>query len=597
METYDRGCHGCFDGGFNNRLRRRRQDAASNGTGKAVSGETGTTEATTANVSWEKDATGIWNSDMGDTKWTGQQVTLTIHTQYSGELTADVSWWEDFVREYTGVTFERQAATSETINTMLASGELTDIVGFSKADLLNSAAASGLLLNLEEYKDQLPNLFNNTILESAIQFNKDNRSGDTGILYNAPLVIGVNASTCCAPMIRYDIYKEIGSPEMETLEDFIDVLKQMRDAHPTTEEGKPVYVYCGWSDWGTALWDRLMWMLGYQNVGGTTTIWAKRDGSDMGTQLEEGSDLYRVLKCINDLWRNGYIDPDTPTQKYEVAKPKTDNGQGLFMAAEWMAGKYNDLHEGTGFAMVNAEEFDIGITAPSAVNGNSSIAIAASVAKDQEKLDGALRFLNWFYSPTYYNVTKNGPEGYLWEYNDEGEMTFTEDGIQKYRNERVGIPGSTGEGQLFVGQNVINAQAYTAYTYNPTTGQRLYHEYWDEFLETDTRWDEWRSDYGVTTTYDWAVEQGDITVQSTAFSMMDTMPSDIQQLNNALIETWRSYGWELFVADSDEEFDEIWKEAGEDLEDLGIGDVLEWCTVEFQTAKELADKYPLKAEQ
>ncbi|MBO5198408.1 MAG: hypothetical protein J6B85_07825 [Lachnospiraceae bacterium] len=565
------------------------------GTTKAE-GTTAATEATTE-TQLEKDPTGIWNSDLGYTKWEGESVELTLQTSYSGALTADVSWWYDFIKEYTGVTFNRTDATDETISTMLASGDLTDIVGFGKAAQLDSTAASGLLLNLDEYQDKLPNLFNNTILESAIQFSRDNRSAGTGKLYHAPMAIGVNEATCCAPMIRYDIYKQIGSPAMATLEDFVDVLKQMRDAHPTTEDGKPVYVYCGWSDWDTGLWDSFMNLLGYETVGGSSVIWIERDGDNIGTQLEKGSDLYRALKACNDLWRNGYIDPDTPTQGYGTAKPKTDEGQGLFMGVEWMGGKYNDIHPGqTGFAMVNADEFDIGIAAPNAVSGAYSIGIAASVAKDEAKLDAALRFLNFFYTPNYYNVTKNAPEGYLWEWDDEGNQVFTEDGIQKYRNERVGIPGSTGEGQMFVGQNVINAQAYTTYTINPETGEPLYHEYWEEFLKTDTRWDEWREDMGVTTTYDWAAAQGDITVKSTAFGMMSAMPDDIQLVSTALTESWKTYAWAMFTASSEAAFDELWDEAAQDLADLDIQSVLDWCTQEFNTAKALADKYPLKTQ-
>ena len=52
------------------------------GTTKAE-GTTAATEATTE-TQLEKDPTGIWNSDLGYTKWEGESVELTLQTSYSG---------------------------------------------------------------------------------------------------------------------------------------------------------------------------------------------------------------------------------------------------------------------------------------------------------------------------------------------------------------------------------------------------------------------------------------------------------------------------------------------------------------------------------
>lgn len=554
-----------------------------------------TTEGTTE-VKLEKDPSGIWNNDMGlEPVWDGgTPVTLSLCTSYSGELSADVSWVYDEFERLTGVKFVRTSATTEVINTMLASGDLTDLFGVTDATQVQSLAASGLMLNLDDYQDQLPNIYNNTLLESALQFMRDERSSGTGVVCQAPMNIGPNNSTCCASMIRYDLYKAIGSPKMETLEDFVEVLKQMRDYQPINENGDKVYVYCGWNDWGTSsLADDLRAVMGYETLAGTYTVYTTRDGSVVSDLRDKGSVLYRCVKAVNDLWNGGYIDPDTISQGYSVAKPKTDNGQGLFMGVEWMGGKYNDIHPGkTGFALVCADEFDIGINAPSAVC-DGGIGIAASVAKDPAKLEAALRFLNWLYTPYSYDLQMNGPEGYLWEYNDEGKAVFTADGIQKYRIDREGIPGSTGAGQLFVGRNVINRGVWTYDTINPIHGEAMNHEKWTEFLKTDTRFDEWRADNGVITTYEWAAAQGDITQKTTAFGMMGVMPDDIQTLKNATTEAWHTYLWELMVC-KPEKFDELWDEATEELKALGNDDLLKWCKDELATAMAKASKYPLK---
>ena len=51
------------------------------------------------------------------------------------------------------------------------------------------------------------------------------------------------------PFIRYDLYKEIGAPEIKNLDDFLTVLKQMQDLTPQNEDGQNVYAISLFKDW------------------------------------------------------------------------------------------------------------------------------------------------------------------------------------------------------------------------------------------------------------------------------------------------------------------------------------------------------------
>lgn len=53
------------------------------------------------------------------------------------------------------------------------------------------------------------------------------------------------------PQLRWDVYKEVGKPEIKTLNDYIPVLKQMQDAYSKTEDGKSVYAISLFNGWDT----------------------------------------------------------------------------------------------------------------------------------------------------------------------------------------------------------------------------------------------------------------------------------------------------------------------------------------------------------
>jgi putative aldouronate transport system substrate-binding protein len=361
----------------------------------------------------------------------------------------------------------------------------------------------------------------------------------------------------------------------------------MSDAHPTAVDGEKCYAILGWSDWKDSLAGQdFMPYYGWFKLNNTT--FAKGDGSTVTSIFDESMPMKNYLKQLNNLWNEGYIHPDSVNMDYSTAKAKIDSGHGLITAVEWMGGKYNDLStDETGNMTVWAKDFEVYINSDSPVGSNRVLAIS----KDCTNIDAALRFINWYYSPTAYNIIKNGPEGYLWEYADDGTQVFKEDGIERYRTNREEI-GSGGD--LFVAQQFINEQPYTAYVINPTTGQPLYHEYWDSFYETEQRWGqlEWRKQTGYTRTVDMAAAQGAKT-KSTAFSLMPSIDPSLEATNTAIADAWYTYSWKLLMAKDDVEFEALWKEFEKDCKDLGDDATFEWYKTEFEKAQTQADKYPL----
>ena len=49
--------------------------------------------------------------------------------------------------------------------------------------------------------------------------------------------------------LRWDLYKELGYPEIKNLDDMVDVLAQMKELCPTDDNGKTTYGVSLFADW------------------------------------------------------------------------------------------------------------------------------------------------------------------------------------------------------------------------------------------------------------------------------------------------------------------------------------------------------------
>ena len=66
-------------------------------------------------------------------------------------------------------------------------------------------------------------------------------NGDGGLYFWTPNLGGeIGSQMWNGLTIRWDWYKELGYPEVKNEDDFLNVVKQIVDLHPTTENGDKV---------------------------------------------------------------------------------------------------------------------------------------------------------------------------------------------------------------------------------------------------------------------------------------------------------------------------------------------------------------------
>ena len=134
----------------------------------------------------------------------------------------------------------------EEYDAALASGNLPDIV--TTNNNLAEIRENGLALDARPYLEEyVPNLLKGEARLTYDVFRKLVNDGDG--FYFFPDRIGYNGvGYSNTPynrgyVVRWDYYKELGYPLINSEDDYLRVLQQMHANHPFTEEGYPTYLF------------------------------------------------------------------------------------------------------------------------------------------------------------------------------------------------------------------------------------------------------------------------------------------------------------------------------------------------------------------
>jgi len=337
----------------------------------------------------------------------------------------------DEIAKKTGVRIQVVNGDAQKFKVLLAGEDLPDIIHSSYGDLgvdINSLRKSGQLIPLDDLIDQYsPNIKNN--YTSRLDYSRDFLSDD-GKVYFLPIQtyksdpnnqVIAKTGADLAIYTRYDLYKELGSPEIKTTDDYLNVLKQMQDAHPQTESGKKTYAISGWSDWGT--W---MYIYPYQMMNGVTKqaygmMYDKVTNEPMGAYYSDA--FWDGIKFYNKAYNMGILDPEIFTQKYDNYMDKIKEGQTFVTYASWIADPVNSDFVAAGKPEQGFEIIPTGLNyiygvyvgdAPFGWGGDYAMAITKN-CKNQEK---AMELLDFLYSDEGARLMNSGVEGVHWEYVD-----------------------------------------------------------------------------------------------------------------------------------------------------------------------------------
>ena len=439
-----------------------------------------TQAAQTAETDMEKDASG------------GQEVTLDILAKNVGEFFNQYAdnHVQDKMAEDIGVRIHMVNADNDKFNVLLAGGDLPDLVR-TGPDNFEQLVAGKNVLPLDDYLEE----YGKDILANApdtVAFSRKYWSNGENKLYFLPVQVGPDTAEiehAIGPVVRWDYYKELGYPETNNIDEYLQMLKEMQDAHPTTEDGKKVYAISMFADWGNwYLVQPMSAFMGYNSISGSTLGQYHVDTNEFALSLDEGGLYWDSIDYYYKANQLGILDPDTLTQKYEDLQAKITAGQVLTAPATWGAGSFNKDHAGTtqGFMALPMKwgnqwygmDYKVGWI-------DKSIGISSTC----KYLEAAVAFLNYCYSYDGARTLYSGVEGVDWDLVDgkpvmkQETLDLQKAGGEAWQESGIGFDVNF----MGLGQNVIDPEdgkpvnLFRDETMYPSMLNELQKEYCDHY--------------------------------------------------------------------------------------------------------------------
>jgi hypothetical protein len=295
--------------------------------------------------------------------------TIDVFSGLSNQMGDQPGWFGKLVDDNFKLTLNiiapNVAGGGDTLyNTRVSAGDLGDYVLTDVGRKLDELVDGGLLTDFSSLYEVMPNAQR---FDAAVQHINEGKDGiyalPTQVSSLKPSQPSEGIEPTFGPYLRWDLYKEIGYPEIGTLEDLLPVLEDMQKAQPTAPNGKKVYALSLFKDWDGNMMNNAKQpacYYGYDEIG---FVYAKADGSDYQSILDSDSLYVRNLKFFFEANQRGLVDPDSTTQNYDTLYSKFQAGQVLFSFWPWQGkSAYNtedNMAEGKGFMLAPLQDMKV----------------------------------------------------------------------------------------------------------------------------------------------------------------------------------------------------------------------------------------------
>ncbi len=520
-------------------------------------------------------------------------VTLDVYSQITNFEEMQEGWFAQVMLDKFNVKLNIVSDKEDsTYENRAATGDLGDIVIFGNdTEQYHSALTNGLLLNWEQndYLGQYGSYIQDN-MGKALDKNRQNSGGQIyGFGYDVALDSGEIADFSYHPDIRWDLYEQIGAPEVNTLEDYVDVLAKMKEICPESDTGEETYGASLFSDWDG---DMVMFVkstctnfFGLDEFG--LGFYDVDTGAFQGCLQDDGAYL-RCLKFYNELYRNGLLDPDSRTQSYDDCIKDYQEGDAFFCIFGWLAApQYNTVvHKADGKAMLPlaAKDQDTLVYGLNPNGGNRLWTIGSAT----EYPELCMAIINWLCTPEGRLVSEYGPQGVCWDYDVDGNTCIFDFGYKVKNGNELDMPADSGyEGKWQDGMPMYNNTTWALDTTNPdSNGQTYNYEYWPNVLALSKSEieEDWREAMGADSAKEYLMQFSYSVSKPNTY----TAGEKSEELGNewsAVSDCIKNGSWDAIYADTPEEFDAIVAQMKQDAEASGYADCVSWCENEAALRK------------
>ncbi len=515
----------------------------------------------------------------------GELTEIKIFSQLANFSGYQTGWWAEIMKEKFGVRINIvNDPDGNVLTTMLESGEMADInIWGDNGAQYRSAVTGGLLLDWN--KDELvqnygPYIYEN--MQQALIHNQELNQAAykaAGIEGTAPTVgFGHNVATnpedhesfMYSWDLRFDLYQELGCPEIKDLDGLVEVLLDMKEICPTDELGNPTYAVAPWNDWDGNM---VMYVkstascyYGYDEFG--TGLYDPATGKYYGP-LDEDGPYIEMIRFYNKLYRLGLMDPESETRKWDGMAEKMKLG-GYFFSIFNYAGseQYNtDEHLAEGKAMYSVAPTEATpVVYGMDVNGGNRV---WSIGANTKYPDICMQIINYLCTPEGRLTTDYGPKGLCWDYDENGKTYFTELGAACAADTDTVMTTDNEEyakycGTMFSeGNPEHNNTTWSTDAINPESGEPYNRKKWESNVGTEAKseiekeWREWAGADSVTEYFENRGTDSYVVEIASGFELtpLKTYSASLQTNQDQIAEIIRTKTWQAMTADTEEACD------------------------------------------
>ena len=537
-------------------------------------------------------AVGCSKSSSNGTAGSDDLLTIEIYDVAANYQGTQTGWFAKVVKDRFNIELNiiaPQVAGEAIYQTRATTGNLGDIV-ILEGETFMECVQNGLVKDISNEITNYENLM--TYKDQIETYNKGLPNNEEGKIYGIPAQMTNTSPTSysqdviySSPLLRWDLYTEVGSPKIADLDGLLDTLEAIQKAHPTNDSGDPAYAFSLWPDWDGG--DR---MLGIANVVQLTTwygekikesIILKPDGTFIPLTDKAGS-YYKILQFLNKAQQRGLVDPDSGTQDWNTACAKMSAGQVYLMWYSWQVGFWNSqerLKNGTAFIFVPVADQMYYAEADSYFGSGRVFGVGSQVTG--EKYDRIMEFLDWYASPEGLTFQHSGIEGFNYEVGADGKYIRINDNALM---DNLPVPAEYGGGGYSDGNNAINIWIVDSIATNPNTGEPYASQYWQSYKEatmTQMKKD-WSAMFDATDAVDYMKKNNKLIISPNVSISLTPDTNDISVLRNQCNETLCDYSWRMIFAKDQAEFDAMWDEMTTKLEGFGYNELLEFDKAKYQ---------------
>lgn len=483
-------------------------------------------------------------------------------------------------------------------DTRSASGNLGDLVIVGTGNgRLNKLVKAKLIEDMTPYYSSMKNVkkYDSAVKSIAKQAGKDGVWGvPQGVSSQSPTDPSEGNESAAAPYIRWDIYKEIGYPQIKDLDGLLNVLKQMQDRARQDTGKDDIYAMSLFKDRDGDVMQNaasICSWFGYTNQG---SVFISADGKDVQPATKEGGIYQQALEFLNKAESMGLVDPDSTTQDWDTMRTKVTNGKTMLSIWSWLGKPRMNSDEnkakGVGFMLAPLENMKVHSDGFQPDGDGATIVAIGSKAKNKARL---AKFIDWMYSPEgiYASSSNSGgaacPKdlGCFTTDKDGKNPTLTKFGQQAMTGDHANLKVSAklGGSSYDDGYSKLNFKAVSQNDIDPNTGEAYNPLLWKSNQDETELFKDWSAHMeNATNDIDYLQKAGKLSIAAGASYTTPQEDSTVSATRSSVKSETVNASWQAITAAG--KFEKTLDEARTKIDNLGYKEVLK---VDQQNAKDL----------